>query len=309
MVVRADASLDEDVIERDLVGQYLHDISKISLLNAAQEVALAKAIEAGVYARHLLGTGNLPAGMTQMGLKRVAASGDRAMDRFIRANLRLVVSIARRYIRKGGMPFLDLIQEGNLGLVRAVMKFDYKRGYKFSTYATWWIRQAITRGIAEQERTIRLPVHIMEKVNAMRNATRQLVRKLGSDPEPEQIAAAMNVPVERVLKLIDLTQDMLSLDMPVGENGIGFGNTVGDLDMPTPEEEVIARLDRENLNNLLGCLETRSANVMRARFGLDDGRARSLAELAELFSVSRERIRQIENKALADLSKMAQAKL
>lgn len=187
---------DEVAEERDLVGVYLHEISRTPLLDAAKEVDLSKAIEAGLYAEHLLGEDRVPAGVEREDLERLVVEGERAKDLFIRANLRLVVSIARRYVRSG-MPMLDLIQEGNTGLVRAVEKFDYERGYKFSTYATWWIRQAISRAIAQQERTVRLPVHLVEDVNRMRNVTRQLTRELGTDPEPEQIAAALGVTVER----------------------------------------------------------------------------------------------------------------
>ncbi|MEV4388459.1 sigma-70 family RNA polymerase sigma factor, partial [Micromonospora sp. NPDC049580] len=178
---------DEVAEERDLVGVYLHEISRTPLLDAAKEVDLSKAIEAGLYAEHLLGEDAVPDGVDRADLERLVVEGERAKDLFIRANLRLVVSIARRYVRSG-MPMLDLIQEGNTGLVRAVEKFDYERGYKFSTYATWWIRQAISRAIAQQERTVRLPVHLVEDVNRMRNVIRQLTRELGSDPEPEQIA-------------------------------------------------------------------------------------------------------------------------
>ena len=195
---------DEVAEERDLVGVYLHEISRTPLLDAAAEVDLSKAIEAGLYAEHLLERGQAARrASSREELERLVAEGERAKDLFIRANLRLVVSIARRYVRSG-MPMLDLIQEGNTGLVRAVEKFDYERGYKFSTYATWWIRQAISRAIAQQERTVRLPVHLVEDVNRMRNVARQLTRELGADPEPEQIAAALGVTVERVHELMPL---------------------------------------------------------------------------------------------------------
>src|SRR5690242_20826313 len=192
--------------ERDLVGVYLHEISRTPLLDAAAEVALAKAVEAGLYAEHLLESGQVPDGADTAELERLVAEGEEAKDRFIRANLRLVVSIARRYVRSG-MPMLDLIQEGNTGLVRAVEKFDYVRGYKFSTYATWWIRQAISRAIAQQERTVRLPVHLVEDVNRMRNVARQYTREHGAEPEAEQLAQAMGVPLERIIELKRWSQD------------------------------------------------------------------------------------------------------
>ncbi|HET8661917.1 MAG TPA: sigma-70 family RNA polymerase sigma factor, partial [Micromonosporaceae bacterium] len=228
---------DEVAEERDLVGVYLHEISRTPLLDAAREVDLAKAIEAGLYAEHLLTERpKLPRGIRKAELEQLVTEGERAKDLFIRANLRLVVSIARRYVRSG-MPMLDLIQEGNTGLVRAVEKFDYERGYKFSTYATWWIRQAISRAIAQQERTVRLPVHLVEDVNRMRNVTRQLIRELGTDPEPEQIAKALGVPVERVHELVRWSQDTVSLDTPVGDDGdTNLGDLVADSDSPSPEE-------------------------------------------------------------------------
>ena len=298
---------DEVAEERDLVGVYLHEISRTPLLDAAQEVDLSKAIEAGLYAEHLLDEGELPEGIKKNELLRLVSEGERAKDLFIRANLRLVVSIARRYVRSG-MPMLDLIQEGNTGLVRAVEKFDYVRGYKFSTYATWWIRQAISRAIAQQERTVRLPVHLVEDVNRMRNAQRQLTRELGSDPEPEQIAAALGVPLERVHELIRWSQDTVSLDTPVGDDGdTNLGDLVADSDAPSPEEIVLGALERQRIEGLLGHLDDRSAGIMRARYGLEDGREHSLTEVASRFSLSRERIRQLEIQALGRLRELARA--
>ena len=298
---------DEVAEERDLVGVYLHEISRTPLLDAAQEVDLSKAIEAGLYAEHLLDEGELPEGVKKNELLRLVSEGERAKDLFIRANLRLVVSIARRYVRSG-MPMLDLIQEGNTGLVRAVEKFDYVRGYKFSTYATWWIRQAISRAIAQQERTVRLPVHLVEDVNRMRNAQRQLTRELGSDPEPEQIAAALGVPLERVHELIRWSQDTVSLDTPVGDDGdTNLGDLVADSDAPSPEEIVLGALERQRIEGLLGHLDDRSAGIMRARYGLEDGREHSLTEVASRFSLSRERIRQLEIQALGRLRELARA--
>jgi RNA polymerase sigma factor (sigma-70 family) len=304
---------DEVAEERDLVGVYLHEISKTPLLDAAQEVDLAKAIEAGLYAERLLDTedvldgATVPAGASEAELRRLVLEGEDAKDRFIRANLRLVVSIARRYVRSG-MPMLDLIQEGNTGLVRAVEKFDYLRGYKFSTYATWWIRQAISRAIAQQERTVRLPVHLVEDVNRMRNVARQLTRELGTDPEPEQIAVAMDVPVERVRELMRWSQDTVSLDTPVGDDGdTNLGDLVADSDAPSPEDVVLAAMERTRIEGLLNHLDDRSAGIMRARYGLEDGREHSLTEVATRFSLSRERIRQLEIQALGRLRELARA--
>ena len=298
---------DEVAEERDLVGVYLHEISRTPLLDAAREVDLSKAIEAGLYAEHLLDTAEVRPGVSREELERLVVEGDRAKDLFIRANLRLVVSIARRYVRSG-MPMLDLIQEGNTGLVRAVEKFDYERGYKFSTYATWWIRQAISRAIAQQERTVRLPVHLVEDVNRMRNVTRQLVRELGADPEPHQVAAALGVTVERVTELTRWAQDTVSLDTPVGDDGdTNLGDLVADSDAPSPEEIVLTALERQRIEGLLNHLDDRSAGIMRARYGLEDGREHSLTEVASRFSLSRERIRQLEIQALGRLRELARA--
>jgi RNA polymerase sigma factor (sigma-70 family) len=298
---------DQVAEERDLVGVYLHEISRTPLLDAAREVELSKAIEAGLYAEHLLETGEVRRGISREELERLVAEGQKAKDLFIRANLRLVVSIARRYVRSG-MPMLDLIQEGNTGLVRAVEKFDYERGYKFSTYATWWVRQAISRAIAQQERTVRLPVHLVEDVNRMRNVTRQLVRELGADPEPDQIAAALGVTVERVNELTRWAQDTVSLDTPVGDDGdTNLGDLVADSDAPSPEEIVLNALERQRIEGLLNHLDDRSAGIMRARYGLEDGREHSLTEVASRFSLSRERIRQLEIQALGRLRELARA--
>ncbi|MEU7801720.1 sigma-70 family RNA polymerase sigma factor [Micromonospora arborensis] len=300
---------DQVAEERDLVGVYLHEISRTPLLDAAREVELSKAIEAGLYAEHLLGEDAVAGGIDRdrADLEWLVVEGERAKDLFIRANLRLVVSIARRYVRSG-MPMLDLIQEGNTGLVRAVEKFDYERGYKFSTYATWWIRQAISRAIAQQERTVRLPVHLVEDVNRMRNVARQLTRELGSDPEPEQIAASLGVTVERVNELRRWSQDTVSLDTPVGDDGdTSLGDLVADSDAPSPEDIVLSGLERQRIEGLLNHLDDRSAGIMRARYGLEDGREHSLTEVASRFSLSRERIRQLEIQALGRLRELARA--
>jgi RNA polymerase sigma factor (sigma-70 family) len=303
MVIRTD----EVAEERDLVGVYLHEISRTPLLDAAKEVELSKAIEAGLYAAFLLTQDQPPRGVERGELEQLVAEGDRAKDLFIRANLRLVVSIARRYVRSG-MPMLDLIQEGNTGLVRAVEKFDYERGYKFSTYATWWIRQAISRAIAQQERTVRLPVHLVEDVNRMRNVIRQLTREMGADPQPEQVADALGVSVERVNELKRWSQDTVSLDTPVGDDGdTNLGDLVADSDEPSPEDVVLSGLERQRIESLLNHLDDRSAGIMRARYGLEDGREHSLTEVASRFSLSRERIRQLEIQALGRLRELARA--
>jgi RNA polymerase sigma factor (sigma-70 family) len=298
---------DEVAEERDLVGVYLHEISRTPLLDAAAEVDLAKDIEAGLYAEHLLELGELPDRWSRADLEAMVRVGETAKDRFIRANLRLVVSIARRYVRSG-MPMLDLIQEGNTGLVRAVEKFDYERGFKFSTYATWWIRQAISRAIAQQERTVRLPVHLVEDVNRMRNVVRQLTRELGGEPEIGQIADALGVTVERVGELKRWSQETVSLDTPVGDDGdTSLGDLVSDTDAPSPEDVVMAAMERNRIAGLLGHLDDRSAGIMRARYGLEDGREHSLTEVASRFSLSRERIRQLEIQALGRLRELARA--
>ncbi|GAA2171523.1 sigma-70 family RNA polymerase sigma factor [Glycomyces rutgersensis] len=287
------------------MGVYLHEISKTPLLDAAAEVDLAKAVEAGLFAKHLLGEGETFGDATEKDLKRLVEDGAKAKEQFIKANLRLVVSIARRYVRSG-MPMLDLIQEGNTGLVRAVEKFDYQRGFKFSTYATWWIRQAISRAIAQQERTVRLPVHLVEDVNRMRNVTRQLTRELGGDPEPDQVAKALGVTVERVNELIRWSQDTVSLDTPIGDDGdTNLGDLVADSDEPSPEDVVLAGMERQRIEMMLNHLDERSAGIVKARYGLEDGREHSLTEVAHRFHLSRERIRQLEIQALARLKELA----
>ncbi|WP_018348189.1 sigma-70 family RNA polymerase sigma factor [Longispora albida] len=298
---------DEVAEERDLVGVYLHEISKTPLLDAAEEVDLAKAVEAGLYAERLLEDDAVPQGVSPADLSQLVSEGQKAKDQFIKANLRLVVSIARRYVRSG-MPMLDLIQEGNTGLVRAVEKFDYVRGFKFSTYATWWIRQAISRAIAQQERTVRLPVHLVEDVNRMRSMARQLTRELGGEPEPEQLANALGVPVERVNELKRWSQDTVSLDTPVGDDGdTSLGDLVSDSDAPSPEDIVLAGLERERIDTMIRHLDDRSAGIVRARYGLEDGREHSLTEVAQRFSLSRERIRQLEIQALGRLRELAKS--
>jgi RNA polymerase sigma factor (sigma-70 family) len=308
-VQRGAVERDDDaaVPDRDLVGTYLHEISRTPLLDAAQEVELSKAVEAGLYAEHLLGSNTLPKGATKVELRKLVADGRRAKDAFILANLRLVVSIARRYTRSA-MPLLDLVQEGNSGLVRAVEKFDYTRGYKFSTYATWWIRQAISRAIAQQARTVRLPVHLVEEINRLRNVRRDLTRELGRDPEPNELAKGLDVEVSRIEELLRWSRETVSLDTPVGEDGeTALADLVADADEPSPEDLVIAALRHDRLGELLGQLDHRSGLIIRARFGLDDGRQRSLTEIAGGLGLSRERVRQLEAAALTRLRELATA--
>jgi RNA polymerase sigma factor (sigma-70 family) len=294
-------------VTNDPVRDYLNSIGRTRLLTADEEVALAKRIEVGVLAGDRLATRPGLTPREKRELQYLADDGKRAFERFIEANLRLVVSIAKRYAGRG-LAVMDLIQEGNLGLVRAVEKFDYLRGYKFSTYATWWIRQAISRAIAQQERTVRLPVHLVEDVNRMRNVARQLTRELGTEPEPDQIATAMDVTEDRVRELMRWSQDTVSLDTPVGDDGdTNLGDLVADSDAPSPEELVLAALERTRIEGLLNHLDDRSAGIMRARYGLEDGREHSLTEVATRFSLSRERIRQLEIQALGRLRELARA--
>jgi RNA polymerase sigma factor (sigma-70 family) len=303
------AAVDDDAVvpDRDLVGTYLHEISRTPLLDAVQEVELAKAVEAGLYAEQLLESGQIPAGATALELRLLVGEGRRAKDAFILANLRLVVSIARRYTRSA-MPLLDLVQEGNSGLVRAVEKFDYTKGFKFSTYATWWIRQAISRAIAQQGRTVRLPVHLVEEINRLRGVRRELTRELGREPESGELAAGLGVPVERIEELVRWSRDTVSLDTPVGEDGeTALSDLVADTDEPSPEDLVIAALRHDRLEELLARLDARSMGILRARFGLDDGKARSLTEIAGTLGLSRERVRQLEAQALTRLREMAAA--
>ena len=258
----------------DPVRMYLKEIGKVPLLTADEEIELAKRMEEGdVDAKH----------------------------RLCEANLRLVVSIAKRYVGRG-MLFLDLIQEGNLGLIKAVEKFDYRKGYKFSTYATWWIRQAITRAIADQARTIRIPVHMVETINKLIRVSRQLLQELGREPSPEEIAAEMNMPVERVREILKISQEPVSLETPIGEEEDShLGDFIQDDNVPVPADAAAFTLLKEQLVEVLGTLTEREQKVLRLRFGLDDGRARTLEEVGKEFNVTRERIRQIEAKALRKL--------
>jgi RNA polymerase primary sigma factor len=300
-----------EVADRDLVGMYLDEIARTPLLDAAQEVELSRAVEAGVYAEQILAgeefaDGRTPgAGASREELEAIAAEGARAKDVFIRSNLRLVVAVARRYPRSG-LPLLDLIQEGNAGLVRAVEKFDYAKGFKFSTYATWWIRQAITRSIADQSRTIRLPVHLVEELGRVRRVQREFNREHGRDPEPAEIATELGSTPERISDVLDWARDPVSLNMAVDDEGeTQFGDLVEDTSAASPEDSVLVMLRREELDGLIGRLDERTASIIRARYGIEDGRERTLTEVGKQHGLTRERIRQIEKHALADLKRMA----
>lgn len=269
-----DLSVPEGIGVEDPVRMYLKEIGKIPLLTTDQEIELAKRMELG----------------DQLAKKRLAE-----------ANLRLVVSIAKKYVGRG-MQFLDLIQEGNLGLIKAVEKFDYRKGYKFSTYATWWIRQAITRAIADQARTIRIPVHMVETINKLIRVSRQLLQELGREPTPEEIAAELDMPVERVREILKISQEPVSLETPIGEEEDShLGDFIQDDNVPVPAEAAAQTLLKEQLDEVLDTLTEREQKVLRLRFGMDDGRARTLEEVGKEFDVTRERIRQIEAKALRKL--------
>ncbi|GAA2913271.1 sigma-70 family RNA polymerase sigma factor [Streptomyces thioluteus] len=296
-----------EIADRDLVGMYLDEIARTPLLDAAQEVELSQAVEAGVYARQLL-DGLEPGAsgdVSREELEAIAADGDRAKDVFIKSNLRLVVAVARRYPRSG-LPLLDLIQEGNAGLVRAVEKFDYTKGFKFSTYATWWIRQAITRSIADQSRTIRLPVHLVEELGRIRRVQREFNRENGRDPEHTEIAEELGTTPERVGDVLDWARDPVSLNMSVDDEGeTQFGDLLEDTSAISPEQSVIALLRSEELEGLIGRLDHRTASIIKARYGIEDGRERTLTEVGKQHGLTRERIRQIEKHALLELKKMA----
>ena len=273
-VENIDLSVPDGISIEDPVRMYLKEIGKVPLLSAEEEIELAKKMEVG----------------DQDAKKRLAE-----------ANLRLVVSIAKRYVGRG-MLFLDLIQEGNLGLIKAVEKFDYRKGYKFSTYATWWIRQAITRAIADQARTIRIPVHMVETINKLIRVSRQLLQELGREPTPEEIAEEMSLPVERVREILKISQEPVSLETPIGEEEDShLGDFIQDDNVPVPADAAAFTLLKEQLVEVLGTLTEREQKVLRLRFGLDDGRARTLEEVGKEFNVTRERIRQIEAKALRKL--------
>ncbi|WP_419995704.1 sigma-70 family RNA polymerase sigma factor [Streptomyces boninensis] len=301
-----------EIADRDLVGMYLDEIARTPLLDAAKEVELSLDIEAGVYAEKLLakevdplGDDSASATATREELETMVALGERAKDLFIRSNLRLVVAVARRYPRSG-LPLLDLIQEGNAGLVRAVEKFDYRKGFKFSTYATWWIRQAITRSIADQSRTIRLPVHLVEELGRIRRVQREFNREHGREPEPAEVAAELGSTPERVVDVLDWARDPVSLNMSVDDEGeTQFGDLLEDTGAVSPEQSVLSLLRSEELEDLIGRLDPRTASIIRARYGIEDGRERTLTEVGKQHGLTRERIRQIEKHALVELKKLA----
>lgn len=299
---------DREIEGRDSVGLYLDEIARTPLLDAATEVELAKTIEAGKLAEHLLAEGRIgrrkggaPMSATQAELEWMVEEGERAMQQFINANLRLVVSIARKYGRSA-MPMLDLIQEGNTGLIRAVEKFDYAKGYKFSTYATWWVRQAITRGIAQQARVVRLPVHVVEELNQIGGARRVLERTLGREPEPQEIAEELGMDLERVIDLLSWGRDHVSLDSPLDEEGdTSLGDLIAQESTPGPDLDVIDADTRDRLNHLIDILDERSADIVRARYGLLDGRQHKLGDIGARHGISAERVRQLEREAINKL--------
>ena len=311
-VEKIDLSVPDGVSIEDPVRMYLKEIGKVPLLSAEEEIELAKNMEAGAVAKEkiaILKSREENATKEELAeikeeiknLQKDLDAGDEAKKRLAEANLRLVVSIAKRYVGRG-MLFLDLIQEGNLGLIKAVEKFDYRKGYKFSTYATWWIRQAITRAIADQARTIRIPVHMVETINKLIRVSRQLLQELGREPSPEEIAAEMNMPVERVREILKISQEPVSLETPIGEEEDShLGDFIQDDNVPVPADAAAFTLLKEQLEEVLGTLTEREQKVLTLRFGLEDGRARTLEEVGKEFNVTRERIRQIEAKALRKL--------
>ncbi len=311
-VEKIDLSVPDGVSIEDPVRMYLKEIGKVPLLSAEEEIELAKNMEAGNVAKEKIAilkgreenaTEEELAEIKEeiKNLQKDLDAGDEAKKRLAEANLRLVVSIAKRYVGRG-MLFLDLIQEGNLGLIKAVEKFDYRKGYKFSTYATWWIRQAITRAIADQARTIRIPVHMVETINKLIRVSRQLLQELGREPSPEEIAAEMNMPVERVREILKISQEPVSLETPIGEEEDShLGDFIQDDNVPVPADAAAFTLLKEQLEEVLGTLTDREQKVLTLRFGLEDGRARTLEEVGKEFNVTRERIRQIEAKALRKL--------
>lgn len=311
-VEKIDLSVPEGVSVEEPVRMYLKEIGKVPLLSADEEIELAQNMEDGAVATEKINVlkGRLDGASEEekaeikeeiKTLQRDVDKGADAKKRLAEANLRLVVSIAKRYVGRG-MLFLDLIQEGNLGLIKAVEKFDYKKGYKFSTYATWWIRQAITRAIADQARTIRIPVHMVETINKLIRVSRQLLQELGREPSPEEIAKEMNMPVERVREILKISQEPVSLETPIGEEEDShLGDFIKDDNVPVPADAAAFTLLKEQLEEVLGTLTEREQKVLTLRFGLEDGRARTLEEVGKEFNVTRERIRQIEAKALRKL--------
>ena len=304
-----DLSVPEGIHIDDHVTMYLKEIGKVNLLTPEEELSLAKRMADGETAKEQLEEiGEEIDEDTKKQIDLLIADGEKAKKSLSEANLRLVVSIAKRYVGRG-MLFLDLIQEGNLGLIKAVDKFDYTKGYKFSTYATWWIRQAITRAIADQARTIRIPVHMVETINKLVRVSRQLVQELGREPTPEELAKELNMPVDKVREISKISQEPVSLETPIGEEEDShLGDFIPDEDAPAPSEAASFVLLKEQLGAVLETLSEREAKVLRLRFGLDDGRARTLEEVGKEFDVTRERIRQIEAKALRKLRHPSRSK-
>ena len=300
--------LDAQSPAADLVRVYLNGIGKTALLTAAQEVDLAKRIEAGVFAAHKLDIeGSTLDAAYARDLRAVVRDGERARNHLLEANLRLVVSLAKRYTGRG-MPLLDLIQEGNLGLIRAVEKFDYAKGYKFSTYATWWIRQAIGRALADQARTIRIPVHVVEQINKITRLQRQLVSTLGREPTDEELALELDMPIEQVVELRRYAQDTVSLETSVGDDGDSvLGDFIEDSDATSPADAASYGAMQDEIDGVLNSLTPREREVMRLRFGLADGKQHTLAEVGNRLGLTRERIRQIERDTLRELRKPAVA--
>ncbi|MBB1484936.1 sigma-70 family RNA polymerase sigma factor [Tessaracoccus sp. MC1865] len=292
----------EGIEGKDSVGLYLDAIAKTPLLSAVEEVELARAIEAGLYAQKILdGEIDTTVEATEDELIELAAEGERTVQRFVKANLRLVVSVARRYGR-AQMPLLDLVQEGNTGLIRAVEKFDYAKGFKFSTYATWWVRQAISRGIAQQSRIVRLPVHVAEQVNQVSATRRNLERELGRDPEITEIAAELGLEESRIVDLLRYSRDHVSLDAPVEADGdTALGDLIARETAPGPDEMVLDAEERARLEGMLSDLDERSQDVVRRRYGLLDGRQAKLADIGSHWGITAERVRQIERAALATM--------
>jgi RNA polymerase primary sigma factor len=288
----------------DLFRQYLREIGRIRLLTAADEVELARRVEAGLFAEERLAAFPDLDSQLAVDLDRLVVLGRMAKRRLIEANLRLVVSVAKRYIGRG-LTMLDLVQEGNLGLIRAVEKFDYARGYKFSTYATWWIRQAMSRALADQARTIRVPVHVVELINRVVRVQRRLLQERGCEPTLEEVAAQLDLPQERIGEVLRLAQEPVSLHAPVGEadstGEVAFGDLIEDSDAASPVESAAFLLLREHLEAVLSTLGERERKVVQLRYGLTDGRPRTLEEIGAIFGVTRERIRQIESKTLGKL--------
>jgi RNA polymerase primary sigma factor len=285
----------------DPIKDYLKQIGKVALLNAEQEVELAKRIEAGLFAEERLNSGEKLETKARRELQWIAEDGRRAKNHLLEANLRLVVSLAKRYTGRG-MQFLDLIQEGNLGLIRAVEKFDYTKGYKFSTYATWWIRQAITRAMADQARTIRIPVHMVEVINKLARVQRQMLQDLGREPTPEELAKELDMTPEKVIEVQKYGREPISLHTPLGEDGDSeFGDLIEDSEAVVPADAVSFTLLQEQLHSVLDTLSEREAGVVSMRFGLTDGQPKTLDEIGKVYGVTRERIRQIESKTMSKL--------